>query len=228
MDKTEFGKLLIGLRRRDNMTQSDLANALGVSVSAVSKWETGKNYPDIPVFAELRSLFHLSYDDLYHPEQTLSALEQGTLVPLEDRPQYVSTDTAAAQKRSRKKFLLPAFVLIIFLCIGTLFTILRYSSQNKSPDGASSVFQIYTSGLSVDEATHQEVYEIVLIYTGSSNLTKEIWYEEFYRRSENWWSENPDSSVKCLKIKAYQTQGSADRQSDTDYIGYSYRYIKLK
>ena len=51
MDKFAFGKLLTKLRQRDNMTQSDLADALNVSVSAVSKWETGKNFPDIPIFA---------------------------------------------------------------------------------------------------------------------------------------------------------------------------------
>ena len=41
MNKFAFGKLLTKLRQRDNMTQSDLADALNVSVSAVSKWETG-------------------------------------------------------------------------------------------------------------------------------------------------------------------------------------------
>lgn len=122
MDKFAFGKLLTKLRQRDNMTQSDLADALNVSVSAVSKWETGKNFPDIPIFAELKKLFGLSYDDLYHPEQTMTALEAGTLTSVEERT--VSSDAAAtAARKNHLAVRLLSLLLALVLGLNAFFLI---------------------------------------------------------------------------------------------------------
>lgn len=234
MDKSEFGKLLTKLRQRDNMTQSDLASVLDVSVSAVSKWENGKNYPDIPVFSALRNLFHLSFDDLYHPARTLQALEQGTLLPVEERIQRpASSDTP---QKNRKFFLLSALFLVLLLC-ANIFSITQWLSlrKNNTPGSAtvseadSDAFSVFTTGAVRDEAIHQDVYEIVLIYRKSSTiLPREEWHAEFYRRSEEWWTEHPDTTATCLKITAYLSEGAARKRTDTSYLGYSYYYLKMK
>lgn len=44
-DKNDFAEALVRLRKEREMTQKDLAMKLNVSDKAVSRWETGKNYP---------------------------------------------------------------------------------------------------------------------------------------------------------------------------------------
>lgn len=52
------------LRKRENKTQQELADALGVSYQTVSKWETGVTMPDIGLLPELASYFKVSVDEL--------------------------------------------------------------------------------------------------------------------------------------------------------------------
>ena len=60
----EFGNLIISLRKKHNMTQKQLAEKLNVSDKAVSRWETGKNYPDIEILQKLAEIFDTTIDDL--------------------------------------------------------------------------------------------------------------------------------------------------------------------
>ena len=51
-------------RKQKGLTQEQLAEAMGVSVSAVSKWEQGQSLPEIPMLMELADFFDLSVDAL--------------------------------------------------------------------------------------------------------------------------------------------------------------------
>ena len=46
MDNIKTGKLISSIRKDKGMTQKQLADNLGVSNATISKWETGKGYPD--------------------------------------------------------------------------------------------------------------------------------------------------------------------------------------
>lgn len=59
-----LGKRILELRKRHHMTQENLANEMGVSIGAVSKWETGASIPDIPMLCALADFFHVSADYL--------------------------------------------------------------------------------------------------------------------------------------------------------------------
>ena len=52
------------LRRERNLTQEELAERVGVSGQAVSKWETAAGLPDLPLLISLASFFGVSLDDL--------------------------------------------------------------------------------------------------------------------------------------------------------------------
>ena len=51
-------------RRQEGLTQEQLAEAMGVSVAAVSKWEQGQSLPELPMLMELADFFDLSVDAL--------------------------------------------------------------------------------------------------------------------------------------------------------------------
>ena len=74
MDKEQFGKLLMTLRKRKGMCQKELADMLSVSTSAVSKWENGKNLPDMMMLKKIADIFQISCDDLHNPEEALVKL----------------------------------------------------------------------------------------------------------------------------------------------------------
>ena len=57
-------KNLRRLRKEAGITQEQLANKLGVSFQAVSRWETGAAYPDITLLPELANTFHITVDSL--------------------------------------------------------------------------------------------------------------------------------------------------------------------
>ena len=56
MDCKKSGTLIRRLRLGKDMTQSALAEILGVSVQAVSKWERGLGYPDVSLINDLSSI----------------------------------------------------------------------------------------------------------------------------------------------------------------------------
>jgi len=64
MDSTQFGLFLSGLRRERGMTQKELAAYLNVTDKAVSKWETGKGFPDIKLMEPLADALGVSLLEL--------------------------------------------------------------------------------------------------------------------------------------------------------------------
>ena len=64
MNQYVTGAAIKELRERKRMTQADLARALTVSDKAVSKWETGKGYPDITLLEPLARTLDVSIAEL--------------------------------------------------------------------------------------------------------------------------------------------------------------------
>lgn len=71
----EFGEKLHDLRKSRGMTQEELAEALFVSRAAVSKWESGKGYPNIGSLKDISRFFSVTVDELICSEEILSAAE---------------------------------------------------------------------------------------------------------------------------------------------------------
>ena len=59
-----IGERIKKLRKKNDLTQEKLAEYLGVSFQAVSKWECGQSCPDLSLIAPLTKLFHISADEL--------------------------------------------------------------------------------------------------------------------------------------------------------------------
>lgn len=72
----EFGEKLQELRKKKGLTQEELAEALYVSRTAVSKWESGRGYPNIDSLKEISKFFSVSIDELLSGEKLLSIAEK--------------------------------------------------------------------------------------------------------------------------------------------------------
>lgn len=64
MDQDRIGKIIKENRIKNNLTQAELADKLGITYQAVSKWENGKNIPDIAILTEISKLFDLDINEL--------------------------------------------------------------------------------------------------------------------------------------------------------------------
>ena len=68
MDPEKIGKFIKKIRKQNNLTQSDLANKYNVTYQAVSKWENGKNLPDISLIKQMSKDFNISIEDILEGE----------------------------------------------------------------------------------------------------------------------------------------------------------------
>ncbi|MGM9882400.1 MAG: helix-turn-helix transcriptional regulator [Bacilli bacterium] len=69
MNQEKIGKFIKEIRKKNNLTQNDLASKLGVTYQAVSKWENGKNIPDISLLKEMSQIFDVDIDELLDGEK---------------------------------------------------------------------------------------------------------------------------------------------------------------
>ncbi len=62
--KIRFGEILKDLRRKNDITQEELADILGVTSQSVSRWEKGACYPDMELLPAIAYYFNVTVDDL--------------------------------------------------------------------------------------------------------------------------------------------------------------------
>lgn len=74
----EFNVKLQELRKQKNLTQEELAQALYVSRTAVSKWESGRGYPNIDSLKAMAKFFGVTVDELLSGEELLTIAEENT------------------------------------------------------------------------------------------------------------------------------------------------------
>lgn len=71
----EFNEKLQELRKSRSLTQEELAKAIYVSRSAISKWESGRGYPSIDSLKELSKFFSVTIDELICADEVIAVAE---------------------------------------------------------------------------------------------------------------------------------------------------------
>ena len=64
MDQERIGALIKDIRKKNNLSQSAFAKKYGVTYQAVSKWENGKNIPDLSIIKQICSDYDISLEEL--------------------------------------------------------------------------------------------------------------------------------------------------------------------
>ncbi len=110
MNAEKTGKFISLLRKEKELTQKQFANILGVTDKAVSRWETGKNYPDIELLEVISKTFNV----------TISELLEGKRISQEELA-GISENQVIEQIRSNKKSKKKYRVIIGVILVITLF-----------------------------------------------------------------------------------------------------------
>ena len=74
----EFNEKLQELRKRKGLTQDELAKELYVSRTAISKWESGRGYPNIDSLKAISKFFGVTIDELLSGDELLTIAEEDT------------------------------------------------------------------------------------------------------------------------------------------------------
>ncbi len=93
-----LGKTIGLLRRRRGLTQEELAQSLGVSAQAVSKWETDNSCPDIMLLPKLAAELGVSVDALLSGEAPVQLVPQDKRKNINDMMFRVTVDSPQGDK----------------------------------------------------------------------------------------------------------------------------------
>ena len=120
MDQVKIGKFIADQRKKANLTQMQLAEKLGITDRAISKWETGKSLPDSSIMLELCDIFGITVNDLLSGEKISmdnynKELENNLLEMIK-------------QKEKTDKWLLSLEVVIGVICVAVLFAMVIIAS----------------------------------------------------------------------------------------------------
>ena len=113
MDQEKIGKFIAACRKEKGFTQASLAEKLGITDRAVSKWETGKSLPDASIMMELCELIGTNVNELLTGERI--ALDEYT----KKAEQSLIEMQAKAEKADRNLLRMEIVmgIIIIPLCI---------------------------------------------------------------------------------------------------------------
>ncbi|MBD5083460.1 MAG: helix-turn-helix transcriptional regulator [Clostridiales bacterium] len=116
-----FSSFIAELRKEQNLTQKELADRIGVSDKAVSRWENGKNYPDIEIMQSLGEIFHVSVSELLQGER----LEQKAVI-------FISEQNVVKNIKKNKmlKIVIAIIVALAVIVSGVLGAVAVINAKN--------------------------------------------------------------------------------------------------
>ena len=116
MDQVKIGRFIAERRKSANLTQMQLAEALGITDRAVSKWENGKSLPDSSIMVELCDVLDITVNDLL----------SGEVVTMDNYNKELEKNLldALKQKEQADKRLLAVEVVIGITATAVLFALI--------------------------------------------------------------------------------------------------------
>ena len=137
----EFHEKLQELRKSRGLTQEELAEALFVSRTAISKWESGRGYPSIDSLKEISRYFSVSIDDLLSGDQLI----------------FIAEKENKSNLNGLCDLLLGFVDLLSLMLIFTMAVVGTIAYLSTSSDPVTNTFVSSTVTTSVDETIDKDV-----------------------------------------------------------------------
>ena len=198
MQKEQFGILLTTLRKKNGISQKEMAERLSVSTSAVSKWEHGKNLPDMTMLGSIAETLQVSCDELLNPEKTLERLAN-------PEPQK----EALQKKKHTRVVKIAVLVGILVIAAGLL---LGYMVKHREP----TFQQIGTRY--IDDPDWGYTYEISYVVKGEVTGRSINEYLEEVRNE----MDREELGTNVVKTSYYRNKEDALAWKETDMRGYTF------
>ena len=148
MNQEKIGKFILECRKKQKMTQQELAEKLGVTDRAVSNWENGKNMPDLSIFKLLCDELNISINELMSGEE----LDDSRYIKKLEENIITMVNNIEIKKKRKIKWAL--IILLIGVIFGWFFynfylIDIRYDSRVSGCDIENNILHIYVKGQSV-------------------------------------------------------------------------------
>ena len=199
------------------LSKKELAERLSISTSAVSKWENGKNLPDMMMLSRIADILQVSCDELHNPEKTLEKLDnpefQKRNVEEGDKENTDNTgeneeSEPEPQKKNYGRIVRMSFLIGILAIVAGMFLI--YMAGHRKP----AFQQIGTRY--IDDPLWGRVYEIAYVVDGEmTNDSINVHLDEV-RATLN--QEVIDTNI--VKTTYYDNKEDATAWKETDVGGY--------
>lgn len=198
MQKEQFGILLTTLRKKNGISQKEMAERLSVSTSAVSKWEHGKNLPDMMMLGSIAETIQVSCDELLNPEKTLERLSN-------PEPQK----EVLLKKKHTQVVKIAVLVGILVIAAGIL---LGYMIKHREP-----VYQQIGTRY-IDDPDWGYTYEISYVVKGEVTGRSINEYLEEVRNE----MDREELGTNVVKTSYYRNKEDALAWKETDMRGYTF------
>ena len=225
MEKKTIGKFIAVLRKEQNLTQCSLAEKIGVTDRAVSKWENGRGLPDVSCMKKLCEILEISVDELLSgeriPEEEHVDVNKKNIMEL-----LLQRELEIRKRRFTEKLCaVMLFVVLILGCIvlaksiGLIFSSLR-------GEGETFYTSFYTQKAEkVCVLIEREQWEKASEYIGFAGQDKEKGKTCFIKNMQLLTDEIKIESMivssivleDCFPVGMY-TINVTDMKSDAQYI----------
>lgn len=164
-----FSTILKHLRRKSDMTQEDLADALGLTPQAISRWETDAAFPDSSVIKKLAYLFDVTTDYLLEVDP---ARMQDNIRELIEKANSAEPEEAADMLRAalvdypRSKDLMAALSRCLY------YRIYNYSDDPSDRKAKKILEEALALSEYLYENGHEDVYTLLRMYHDAGQLDK--------------------------------------------------------
>lgn len=118
MNAQKTGNLIAAVRKEQNRTQQDLANELGVSGAAISKWERGIGFPDVSLIEPLAMSLGITIAELFKGERIENNINNEYESLLSDAVKVSANEIA--HKKKITNWMIAITVAVLYLLISVI------------------------------------------------------------------------------------------------------------
>lgn len=198
MDQEKIGKFISKVRKKNKLTQKQLAEKLGITDRAISKWENGKSMPDLALLKPLCNILGIAINELL----------SGEYISKNEREENLEENIVSAINNSKKRQNISELIFYLFILLfGTLMMIISMSVFS-TPIGftmwysiiGTYVLMIIFSYLLKKVITNNKSYNYVIILTVVFFFLYfgYLWIIDFINVKKN--SGNPDIFVVSVMV----------------------------
>lgn len=192
----QIGEVIRKYRKNKNITQENMAARLGITASAVNKWENGNAFPDIMLLAPIARLLEISIDTLLSYQEELEAKEIETLVKEANTMLKTKTFEEALEWGKKQLERYPNCELLIWQ-IAVIFDAQRLKQKISNEEKYDEYFcSLYKRVL---ESKEEEIRNYAADSLFSFYMRKEQ-YEEAQKCLNYFSKQNPQRKRKQAEI----------------------------
>ena len=166
MDQIKVGAFLKDLRKEKGITQEQLAEKLGVSGRTISRWETGKNMPDISLLVEIAEFFDVSIPEIIKGERKSEYMKNETKEVAETMSDYAKAEKEQLIKSFRNMSIIGLIALLVYMVLRetgvydrNIFLHYTYGISESLIYVTVLMFPLYTTGLLSKIRIHRTNYK---------------------------------------------------------------------